>query len=352
MTAATTPGTLCIRADANSRIGIGHVMRCLALAQVWQDRGGSVCFISAIEAPSLIERLRQENMVLTNMTATPGSDEDLQQTVVAACVQGAVWLVLDGYHFTRDFMLRTQQSGLHLLLMDDVADRDLSGVEAVLNQNAYATEALYQHFVPCPRLLLGASHTLIRREFLSHSGTKQIHAEAGRVLITLGGADVPNATLKVMRALRQITFRRLEVRLVIGSVNRHIDSLQAELAMLHEQHDAVILINPPNLPELMSWSDVTITAAGSSCWELCCLGVPQLILVTADNQRLMPSYFIEHDIAEVFGELDDTRIEELAQRLTALLQNTQRRLQLSRTALRVIDGGGAQRVVDFMLNHS
>ncbi len=352
MTAATTPGTLCIRADANSRIGIGHVMRCLALAQAWQDRGGGVCFISAMQTPSLIERLRQENMVLTNTNAAPGSDEDLQQTVAAARAQDAAWLVLDGYHFTREFMLGAQQAGLHLLLLDDVADRDLSGVEAVLNQNAYAIEALYQHCVPCPRLLLGASHTLIRREFLRNSSPKQIHAEAYRVLITLGGADVPNATLTVMRALRHITFRRLEVRLVIGAANRHIDTLQTELAALQEQHEAAFLINPPNLPELMSWSDVTITAAGSSCWELCCLGVPQLILVTADNQRMMPAYFIEHDIAEVFGELDDTRTEELAQRLTALLQDMPRRMQLSRTALSVIDGGGAQRVMDFILSHS
>ncbi len=352
MTVTKTIGTLCIRADADASMGIGHVMRCLALAQAWQDRGGRVFFISTMKTVSLLERLRQENMELIAITATPGSEADLNQTVAAAHAQKAAWIVLDGYHFTREFMLSAQQAGLHLLILDDVADRDLSGVEAVLNQNAYANDAMHQHFAPCPELLLGAPYTLIRREFLRPSCAKQIRAEAGRVLITLGGADVPNATLNVMRALQHITFRRLEVRLVIGAANRHIDTLQTEMVALLEFHEAEFLINPPNMPELMSWSDVTITAAGSSCWELCCLGVPQLILVTADNQRLMPAYFIEHDIAEVFGELDDTRTEELAQRLAALLLDTPRRMQLSRTALSVIDGGGAQRVVNFMLSHS
>lgn len=99
----------------------------------------------------------------------------------------------------------------------------------------------------------------------------------------------------------------------------------------------------------MTWSDVTITAAGSSCWELCCLGVPQFMLVTADNQRMMPPYFIEHGIADVFGEISDSRITELAQRLSALLLDFDKRAHLSQAARRVIDGTGAARVVDFIL---
>jgi spore coat polysaccharide biosynthesis predicted glycosyltransferase SpsG len=181
---------------------------------------------------------------------------------------------------------------------------------------------------------------------------KPIRATADRILVTLGGADVPNATLIVMQALRQITFRRLNIRLVIGAANKHIHSLQAALPNLLEQHEVELLVNPPNIPALMDWSDVTITAAGSSCWELCCLGVPQLILVTADNQRLMPAYFIKHDIAEVFGELNDTRLHELAQRLGSLLKDESRRVQLSQAAKRVIDGGGAARVVNFILGQS
>ena len=349
MTDRTQPGSLCIRVDANAQIGVGHLMRCLALAQAWQYRGGSVCFTSVMQIPALLDRLRHDNVEQVSITATPGSHEDLHQTLSAARERGTGRVVLDGYHFTREYALGVQEAGLHLLMLDDVADRDLSGVEAVLNQNAYATKAMYQTFIPCPTLLLGAPYTLIRREFLQQR-VKQICAEARRVLVTMGGADVTNATLSVMRALRQITAMRLEVRLIIGPVNTHLDLLRAELPALRERHEAEFLFNPSLMPELMAWSDVAITAAGSSCWELCCLGVPQLILLTAYNQRLMPAYFIEHGVGEVFGALDDSRTGELAQRLVALLQDTGRRTRLSQKAQRVIDGGGAARVVDFMLS--
>ncbi|HYF33897.1 MAG TPA: UDP-2,4-diacetamido-2,4,6-trideoxy-beta-L-altropyranose hydrolase [Prosthecobacter sp.] len=339
------PETLCIRADANSEIGIGHVMRCLALAQAWQDRGGRVRFISAIEAPALVGRLQSEQMEVAPMTAQPGSDEDLRLTINAAT--GAKWLVLDGYHFTKDYMLGVQESGLHLLLIDDLADRDLGDIEAVLNQNAYATEAMHARFHRVPRLLLGAGYTLLRREFVKNRGSKEIAQEGRRVLITLGGADVPNATLQVLRALRQVK-SALQVRVVVGVANRHLDSLEAEVPNL-SQHAVSLLVDPPDMPALMKWSDVTITAAGSSCWELCCLGVPLLMLVTAENQRLMPGYFRQHDIAEVFGELTEARVGEFAERLAGLLADAERRAQLSKAAALVVDGAGAERAVRFMM---
>jgi spore coat polysaccharide biosynthesis predicted glycosyltransferase SpsG len=154
-----------------------------------------------------------------------------------------------------------------------------------------------------------------------------------------------------MQALKRIEVLKLEVRLIVGAANRHLDALKAELPALCERHEAEILINPPHLSGHMAWSDVTITAAGSSCWELCCLGVPQLMLVTADNQRLMPAFFAGNRIAEVFGELVDSRTEELAHRLTDLLLDVQKRRLLSHAAKRVVDGAGASRVVDFMLSY-
>lgn len=346
---SASPGTLCIRADASSTMGMGHVMRCLALAQEWQNRGGSVCFISAIGIPSLHERLNKESMEVHALQAAQASEEDLLETLATARSHHSQWLVLDGYHFSPAFMLRIQEAGLHLLLLDDVADRDLSGVEAVLNQNAYATVAMHQHFAPCPALLLGASHTLLRREFLQYRGGHEVRQDASRVLVTLGGADPGNATQLVMQAMGQLAARRLEVRLILGAANKHLGSLQEELGVLREKHAAEILVNPPDMPGLMAWSDVTITAAGSSCWELCCLGVPQLMLVTADNQRMMPPYFIEHGLADVFGDMTEARVAELATRLDTLLGDFEKRGRLSHAARQVIDGNGAARVVEFML---
>ena len=70
-----------IRADATLQMGTGHVMRCLALAQAWQDaNGGAVTFLSAPLPPALESRLRGEGMAVAALTAEPGSEADASET--------------------------------------------------------------------------------------------------------------------------------------------------------------------------------------------------------------------------------------------------------------------------------
>lgn len=340
-------GTLCIRADANPSIGMGHVMRCLALAQAWQDRGGHVVLVSALQLPALIERMQNEKLELV-----PVGADDLSFTIATAQQHGARWIVLDGYFFTPDYMHGIQNAGLHLLLLDDVADRELGGVEAILNQNAYATPELYARFQPAPHLLLSSPHTLLRRDFLQQRGAKSIADIGTRVLITMGGADPANVTQQVMQALKLASASPLEVRIIVGAANRNLPALQNELPSLQAVHRAEILVNPPDMPAQMAWSDVTITAAGSSCWELFCLGVPAIVLQTSDDQKFMSPWFAKHGVAEVMGIADQFQPQELATRLETLLADPARRAHLSQSASAIIDGRGAERVVDFMLSRS
>lgn len=348
----STIGTLCIRADANPSIGMGHVMRCLALAQAWQDRGGDVCLISALRLPALIARMQAEKLELVPMTAEPGSTEDQALTVATARQKGARWIVLDGYFFTAGYMLDIQRSGFHLLLLDDVADRDLGGVESILNQNAYASPELYARFQPGPHLLLGCPHTLLRRDFLEQRGSKLIPETGTRVLVTMGGADPANVTQLVMKSLAIASSRSLDVRIIVGAANSHLAALQHELTQLQTVHHAEILVNPPDMPGQMAWSDVTITAAGSSCWELFCLGVPSIVLQTSDDQKFMSPWFSKHGVAEVMGLADEFQPEDLARQVETMLADAELRSRLSSAASAIIDGQGAARVVDFMLTRS
>jgi spore coat polysaccharide biosynthesis predicted glycosyltransferase SpsG len=99
----------------------------------------------------------------------------------------------------------------------------------------------------------------------------------------------------------------------------------------------------------MHWSELTITAAGSTCWELCCLGVPTVVIETADNQRMMAPYLTRHRLAEVFGKLDETALGEFSRRVADLLDNPVERERLAQAASSVIDGAGAERVVNYMV---
>jgi len=226
---------LIIRADASSRIGTGHVMRCIALGQAWMERaeGGDlkpeVVFICSEISDVLAERLKSEEFSLVHIDAEPGSSEDVQQTldilsglplpvVDAVAIAPAslrvrshpssfssFWLVLDGYRFNTDYHRALRQTGRRLLLIDDCNHLSEYECDILLNQNINAAELNYT-INPEARLLLGTDYILLRREFfqgLEKSGRKVPRSGKINLLITMGGADPDNVTLKVIEALKE-----------------------------------------------------------------------------------------------------------------------------------------------------
>lgn len=118
------PGTLLIRADANVSIGIGHVMRCLALAQAWEDAGGNAFFAIAEIPEALALRLKSNGFALLPIQATPGGSVDASATVAHASQLRADWVVVDRDRFSNDFCDGIRVSGFRLLLIDDFAERE------------------------------------------------------------------------------------------------------------------------------------------------------------------------------------------------------------------------------------
>jgi UDP-2,4-diacetamido-2,4,6-trideoxy-beta-L-altropyranose hydrolase len=324
----TLLGRLAVRADADARIGTGHVMRCLALAQAWRDLGGTVTWISSNLPPVIKSRLAAENIVFSEHDSL-----------------AADFLVVDGYHFTAAYRASLRKSGRKQLFIDDQACSDLSAADLILNHNAYATPAMY----PGMRSLCGSRFTLLRREFSPWRNKRgPTPNEAQEVLITLGGGDPDNVTFRVLHLLAGVTDRRLALKVIVGPANPHVESLCAALPMNHEVE---VLVNPPNLPELMSRAHVAISAAGSSCWELACLGLPMLLIITADNQRGVAARLEELGLAVCLGWHEDFPKEGTLESLRDFLEDAPRRRRMSEEARLLVDGRGAGRVVEAMLAH-
>lgn len=327
-------------------MGIGHVMRCLALAQAWQKRGGEVVIYTHAEAPALLERLQQEGLTIIKLRHEAGSLDEAREVASLAAEAGLPWLVADGYHFSPAYLAALKGSGIKLLVLDDLATIDLAAADIVLNQNAYASEAMYPGV---KRLLPGARHALLRREFLSSNEQRAAEPQdATDIIITLGGGDPDNVTLNVLELLAGFTLRPLKLKVIAGAANPHLDSLRSASA---GPHQVELLVNPPNLPDLMRHAHVAISASGSSCWELACLGLPMILIITADNQRGVAAKLDELGIAEVLGWHEDFPAADTLARITAFLGDQPRREQISMSGRKLVDGHGAARVVEAMLHH-
>src|ERR1700674_102554 len=209
------PGVLLIRADASLAIGIGHVMRCLALAQAWQDAGGTAS-LAANELPDgLSPRLTAEGISVSRIHATPGSREDAAETVAQAHRLKADWVVIDGDRFGSDFLETVRTAGFRVLLIDDFADRESFPADLIVNPNLDDDGEPYRKRGATARLLMGPSYVLLRREFRKGAKKREIRQTGNRILVTLGGSDPENLTPKIADALARCS--DLEVTAIAGA---------------------------------------------------------------------------------------------------------------------------------------
>jgi UDP-2,4-diacetamido-2,4,6-trideoxy-beta-L-altropyranose hydrolase len=336
-------GMLLIRADANVAIGTGHVMRCLALAQAWQDSGGTAVFAMAEPLPSVRERLLSEGMDVVSVEALPGSREDAGYVVELANRRGAAWVVVDGYRFDSDYQRELKAAGLRVLFVDDNGHAGHYAADLVLNQNVHADESLYPMREPYTRLLLGLRYVMLRREFQLWREWKRVIPPVGRkVLVSMGGSDAGNVTAAVIPALQPIEVESLEVVVVAGGSNPHLESLERALRLSDERFRLVR--NVVNMPELLAWADVIVAAAGSICWEICAMALPAVLLVTADNQKYAAQRLAALGAARTVDSGTE-KIETAAPILQGLLESQGCRENLSSKARALVDLGGPARVV-------
>lgn len=333
---------LLVRADAGPAIGAGHVMRCLALARPWLQAGGRVVLATTETDAALADRLRREGIGVLSISASAGSDEDARQTVTHAKVLGCSWIVADGYAFDAAWQHEIKNAGHRLLLLDDYGHARHYHADVVLNQNAAASAELYASRDAHTRLLLGSKFALLRREFTEgHDAPREIAQAATKVLVTLGGSDPANVTGTVVAALAQL--EGIEAVIVVGSGNPRVDSIRVAI----EAHGGAmrLVVNAPNMAELMAWADVAISAAGSTAWELACMGLPAALIVVAENQTGIAAALAREGVSLNLGAHTTLDRERIVATLRGWLPDQARRQAMSLAGRRRVDGQGAKRVL-------
>jgi UDP-2,4-diacetamido-2,4,6-trideoxy-beta-L-altropyranose hydrolase len=338
---------LIIRADASTEIGTGHLMRCLALAQAWKDAEGQVTFISACQNEGLLQRLREEkfDVHVLGHTYPDSSDWDYTKNILAD--HSSAWVVLDSYHFDEVYQQRVKEAGHRLLVIDDMAHLKHYYADILLNQNLHA-EQLHYSCEPYTRLLLGTRYVLLRREFLGWKDWKQEIPEiARRVLVTLGGGDPENYTLKVIQALRKVDVPGLEATVVVGASNPHANTLEAAIG----QSRIPIHLSPDarNMPELMAWADLAVSAGGSTVWELAFMGVPTITLVLADNQQYIVKELNRAGVTLALGWCTDMSSVDMGAAFMQLSRASRVRMEMIQRGQQLVDGKGGQRVISAMV---
>jgi len=333
---------LLVRVDADSVMGSGHAMRCLALSAAWQAQGGVVTFVKATK--DLDARLKTEGFSVHRLNVPAGSLEDAEETARFARAMNASWIVADGYHFSSAYQRTLRGSGVLLLTIDDLADAKEYNSDVLLNQNHYAGLEMYPQRSNHTRMLLGAQYVLLRSEFLKFRNWKRSTPKvASRVLVTLGGGDPDNVTLRVVEALAQNAESHLEVIVVAGANNSHVRSLQ--FVCLQAGPHFQLKTQVSDMAELMAWADLAISAGGTTCWELAFMGLPNILVILADNQRRVGEVLNQENVSINLGWHASLTEGRLVQTVLSLIQDADRRRTMSENGRALVDGEGCDRTL-------
>jgi len=274
-----------VRVDATSEMGAGHVMRCAALGMRLMSRGAKVHFVCVGLSDRLANWLRDHGLGLTVIPAADITDwrSDLAAARdVAGRVGHADLLIVDHYGLNKAWERGMRSQARRILVIDDLADRD-HDCDMLIDQNLHeAALTRYEKRVPQgTRLFLGPRYAMLRAEF-DEPGLERIRDGSVKKLLVFFGGDPNNQTLKIIDALRALGSLAPETVVVLGAVHPHrsvIHKNAADIPMVH------VLDATDQMSRLIAQADLAIGTCGGAAWERCALGLPCLVVVTAENQR-------------------------------------------------------------------
>ena len=358
------------RVDASLRIGSGHLQRCLTLAHALRQQGWECHFLSRLHPGNMLSiveqqgfrtwslpcgemeaiRVRDQSINMPQHAAWLGAsqEEDARDTATIAEQIRPDWLVVDHYALDATWEQQLQALVPRILVIDDLADRQ-HACHVLLDQNLGRKAQDYAGKVPAEAIVLtGPRYALLRPEFRTlrdRSLARRPNNKLRSTFISMGGVDQANTTGRILTTLRQCPLDvETRITIVMGSRAPELTSVQEAASQLPWPTE--VRVNAANMAELMSEADLAIGAAGGSAWERCCLGLPSLLVVLAENQRPGALALAHAGAARLVGDACDINTH-LPSAIDAM-QNARVLAEMAAKASSVTDGQGVERVVTVM----
>jgi len=334
------------RCDGATHIGLGHVMRCIALADGLRKEGFSeITFLSKDYDKKILDKIRGNSFNVEIITRRAGLNEDLKKLVRMIQRNNRTIVITDSYAINTAYLKELKNAGAFLMCIDDLAQIHFPS-DVVLNQNIYASEMNYS-VETYTRLLLGANYVLLRGEFLKGYKVRPLRSKkVTSVVITMGGGTINNQTPKVLEALKNLSKEvneKLVVCVIVGigyQDHKQLHSLSSEQGLQIRMID-----DPNNLPQLMAKADIAISGGGSTCYELAYLGIPTISISLADNQKRIGEKLDETGVSVYLGYYEDVSKDDIKKAMKNLIIDSIKRKEMSERGKILVDGRGVERVV-------
>ena len=355
------------RTDASTKMGSGHVTRCLTLAENLVKNGADVTFFSRPHSGNLNDMITRKNIGVVELTEpevlesvgkiteednyeewlSVSREQDADQTIIALGNNKPDWLIVDHYGLDQKWEKALRPYVKKIMVIDDLASR-AHDCDLLLDQNWFKKMGTrYEGLVPtgCTKLL-GPEYALLRPEFSeARKSLKQRNKKVERIFVFFGGSDPYDLTGMALETLSEPELTYLEVDVVIGENNTHREKIQklAELRDLTNLH-----IQVDNMASIMKKSDLAIGSGGSTTWERMCLNLESHVIISAENQKELNEHLNNNNYISLIGYADSMNSNKFRMHIKERISRISFELG-SYNFISLCDGDGVSRIIKEMM---
>ncbi|MGF1703696.1 UDP-2,4-diacetamido-2,4,6-trideoxy-beta-L-altropyranose hydrolase [Photobacterium makurazakiensis] len=349
-----------IRADASLHIGSGHIMRCLVLADELVLHGALVSFACRRQPGDMIGYIESRGYDVLEMMEPESWQSPQHSADYAAWLQVSQqedansfiaqldnpdWVIIDHYGIGTEWESAIQSScDARIMVIDDLVREH--NCDLLLDQTLGRSVDEYRSkFNRATQILTGCDYAPMRPQFSTlraRALDKSATIKAHRVLISMGGIDQPNATLKTMKALLAFGYPSLMMTVLLSSKAPHYQAVKRYADSYPDIINHIDFVE--DMAELMFEHTFAIGAPGTTSWERACLGLPSIIVPLADNQLT-----ISKNLTEARAALP-VAVEEIESTLADAVEELLAEYDVfRRNAFAICDGYGVKRVAEIII---
>jgi len=324
-------------------MGMGHVERCRVLADLFKQRlekSAAIEFLS-LDHEEGIKRIQGFGYCVHKIPLGLSEEEGIARCSNILSKERPDIFIADALGVRPDKMALFKDSSSYLVSIDDTKEGRLLA-DIAINGLYYPSEKKEGQLE-----LIGPEY-LILRKACSVDNRPDIKIRPGvkRILVAQGGSDTYGVTTKIARALEGID-AGVEIILLLGSAFKHKDELEAVLRKSGREFKVDEDIE--DVVGLFSTCDIAVTAAGQTMCELAAIGVPSIVLTQEYKEIETADRFGEKNLIINLGLSEDISEERIHNSVAGLIKDYGLRKSISAASRKAIDGLGAERIVEIIL---
>lgn len=324
--------------NAGKDDGLGHLMRCLVLANTIHKINKSTIYFLSADSDRIVEN-KVHSLGFNFIKLAKSISYKDEDKFISKHRNSISWIILDSKNISSKFV-NWCVSISKVLHFDDDKCRNFNS-HLIVNNHLGVSHLDYKKNKES-KLLIGSEFNTVDDSFFN---VKTNLNPNHHILITLGGEDPDDLTSTLIKGL-SVFLKKHPVIVVVGPANPNYENIKKTILRFASHIDLVY--SPSNMSDYMAGAKLVITAGGVTCYEIAAARIPQAIIILEEHQRVLAESLVDAQTACLIGTYKDLQLNRINKYLCSLVENGALLNQMSIQAETLFSGSGSSRIVEEM----